>query len=185
MKTASRDNEKVKPSSITNHGAAEQMAAEKMCDKLAWKTKRESSNGIVITPCEPIPLRLMEVRIPWEPSSFVEENERKNVFLELRDDTVRAFLQAQEDELAEEWGCVNSCLAKQGLLRCKLHAKQVRVYDESKLATEAPQQWSGWVVNALVKLIGKWQTSDGSATGLNLQATDVQLLRPYQRLCRF
>ena len=107
------------------------------------------------------------------------------MFLELRDDTVRAFLQAQEDELAEEWGCVNSCLAKQSLLRCKLHAKQVHVNDKDNLATEAPQQWSGWVVNALVKLIGKWQTSDGSATGLKLQASDVQLLRPYQRPCPF
>ena len=62
-----------------------------------WKTQRESSdNAVVITPCEPIPMRLMEVRIPWEPSSFVEESERKKVFLELRDPTVRAFLQAQK-----------------------------------------------------------------------------------------
>ena len=80
------------------------MAAEKMSDTPVWKTKRESDNGIVITPCEPIPLRLMEVYIPWEPSSFVEENERKNVLLELRGETVRTFLQTQEDVLEEERG---------------------------------------------------------------------------------
>ena len=149
-----------------------------------WKTKRETDN-VVITPCEPIPLRLTEVRIPWEPSSFVEENERKNMFLELRGETVRTFLQTEEAALEEEWGAVNSCLAKQGLLRCKINVKQAHVYDKDKLATQAPQQWSGWVVNAIVKIIGKSQTSDGSATGLNLQATDIQLLRPYQRPCPF
>ena len=161
--------------------------AEQTFSPPTWKTQREPpDNAVVITPCEPIPMMLMEVRIPWEPSSFVEESERKNVFLELRDPTVRAFLQAQEDALDEEgWEAVNSCLAKEGLLRCKVNVKHVHVYDKDKLATAAPQQWSGWVVNVLVKLIGKWQSPDGSAAGLNLQATDVQLLRPYQRPCPF
>ena len=72
--------------------------AEQTFSPPKWKTQRESpDNNVVITPCEPIPMMLMEVRAPWEPSSFVEESERKNVFLELRDPTVRAFLQAQED----------------------------------------------------------------------------------------
>ena len=107
------------------------------------------------------------------------------MFFELRDPIVRAFLQAQEEALdTEGWGAVNSCLAKEGLLRCKVNVKHVH-YDKDKLATAAPQQWSGWVVNVLVKLIGKWQSPDGSAAGLNLQATDVQLLRPYQRACPF
>ena len=165
--------------------AAEQkMAEQQTFSPPTWKARRESSdNAVVITPCEPIPMRLMEARIQWEASSFVNESERKNVFLELRDPTVCAFLQAQEDALGEEGGAVNSCLAKEGLLRCKVNVKQVHVYDKDKLAIAAPQQWSGWVVNVLVKLIGKWQSPDGSAAGLNLQATDVQLLRPYQRLC--
>ena len=167
--------------------AEQKMAEQQTFSPPAWKARRESSdNAVVITPCEPIPMRLMEAHIPWEPSSFVDESERKNVFLELRDPTVRAFLQAQEDALDEEgWGAVNSCLAKEGLLRCKVNVKHVHVYDKDKLATAAPQQWSGWVVNVLVKLIGKWQSPDGSAAGLNLQATDVQLLRPYQRPCPF
>ena len=152
-----------------------------------WKTQRESSDdSVVITPCEPIEMRLMDVRIPWEPSSFAEDSDRRNLFFELRDHIVRAFLQAQEEALdTEGWGAVNSCLAKEGLLRCKVNVKQVHVYDKDKCATATPQQFAGWMVNVIVKLIGKWQTPDGSASGLNLLATDIQLLRPYQRACPF
>ena len=75
----------------------------------AWKAQRVSSDqSVTITPCEPIEMRLMEVRIPWEPSSFVEDSDRKNMYFELRDSTVRAYLQHQEDALsAEGWGEVN------------------------------------------------------------------------------
>ena len=76
-----------------------------------WKAQRVSSdNSVTITPCEPIELRLLDVRIPWDPSSFVEDSDRKNIFFELRDPTVRAYLQAQEEaSSAEGWGAVNSC----------------------------------------------------------------------------
>ena len=79
------------------------------------KAQRVSSDqSVTITPCEPVEMRLMEVRIPREPSSFVEDSDRKNVYFELRDSTVRAYLQQQEDVLgAEGWGEVNSCLAKE------------------------------------------------------------------------
>ena len=90
-----------------------------------------------------------------------------------------------EDTLAEEGGVVNSCLAKEGLLRCKISLRQVHVFDSDRCATSAPQKFAGWTCNVLVKLIGKWQTPDGGASGLNLQATDIQLLRPYQRECPF
>ena len=60
-------------------------------------------------------------------------------------------------------------MAKEGLLRCKINVKQVHLFDKDRCTTAAPQL----VVNVLVKLIGKWQTPDGSASGLNLQATDV------------
>ena len=151
-----------------------------------WVAQRESSdNNVTITPCEPIEMRLMDVRIPWEPSSFVEDSDRKNVFFELRDPIVHAFLQAQEEALDAEGGAVNSCLAKEGLLRCKVNVKQVHMYDKDKCATATPQQLAGWMVNVIVKLIGKSQTPDGSASGLNLLATDIQLLRPYQRACPF
>ena len=161
--------------------------AEQVFSPPTWKAPRESSdNSVTITPCDPIEVRLMDVRIPWEPSSFVEDCDRKNVFFELRDPIARAFLQAQEEALdAEGWGAVNSCLAKEGLLRCKINVKQVHVFDKDGCTTAAPHKYAGWVVNVLVKLIGKWQTPDGSASGLNLQATDVQLLRPYQRACPF
>ena len=59
------------------------------------------------------------------------------------------------------------------------------MYDKDKCATATPQQLTGWMVNVIVKLIGKWQTPDGSASGLNLLATDIQFLRPYQRACPF
>ena len=118
--------------------------------------------------------------------SFVSDSDRKNVFFELRDPIVHAFLLAQEDALAAEGlEAVNSCLAKEGLLRCKVNVKQVQVFDKDRCATAAPLKFSGWMCNVLVKLIGKWQTPDGSASGLNLQATDIQLLRPYQRACPF
>ena len=153
----------------------------------AWKAQRVSSDqSVTITPCEPIEMRLMEVRIPWEPSSFVEDSDRKNMYFELRDSTVRAYLQHQEDALsAEGWGEVNSCLAKEGLVRCKVSLKNVHVFDKERHATETPPKFAGLICNALVKLIGKWQTPDGSAAGLNLQATDLQVLRVYERECPF
>ncbi len=62
-----------------------------------WKAPRASSdNSVAITPCDPIEMRLLDVRILWDPSSFVEDSDRKNIFFELRDPIVRAFLQAQE-----------------------------------------------------------------------------------------
>ena len=76
-------------------------------------------------------------------------------------------------------------MAKEGLLRCKINVKQVHVFDKGGCTTAAPHKYAGWVVNVLVKLIGKWQTPDGSASGLNLQATDVQLSRSYRRACPF
>ncbi len=100
-------------------------------------------DDLVITPCEPILLRLSSVRVQWEPSSFAVGTERKNIFFELNDDSVRAFLEAQEDKLKEEWGLVNSCLAKQGLLKCKINSKRVNVFDKDRTAIAAPEAWSG------------------------------------------
>ena len=145
-----------------------------------------ADNSVTITPCEHIGMRIMDVRIPWEPSSFVEDSDRKNIFFELRDPIVRAYLQDQEEALAAEgWGAVNSCLAKEGLLRCKINLKQVHLFDKDKHETNTPPKFAGYVCNVLVKLIGKWQTPDGSAAGLNLQATDIQLLRLFERECPF
>ena len=153
---------------------------------LDWKEERGSSDSsVLITPCKPIEFRLLEVQIPWEPSSYVEESDRKNVFFEAKNAEVVAILQHVEDTLAEEGAMVNSCLAKEGLLRCKVSLKQVHVFDSNRCATSAPQKFAGWTCNALVKLIGRWRTQDGGASGLNLQATDIQLLRPYQRECPF
>ena len=152
-----------------------------------WKAQRVSSDqSVIITPCEPIELRLMEVRIPWEPSSFVEDSDRKNAYFELRDDTVRAYLQQQEGVLnAEGWGEVNSCLAKEGLLRCKVSVKSLRVFDKDKRVVATPPKFAGLVCNVLIKLIGSWHTPEGGATGLNLQATDLQVLRAYEPQCPF
>ena len=128
----------------------------------------------------------MEVRIPWEPSSFVEDNERKNIFFELGDPNTRAYLQFQETALsAEGWGEVNSCLAKEGLVRCKVNVKTVRVFDKDKRLVATPPKLAGVVCNVLINLIGKWHTPDGGATGLNLQATDLQVLRAYEPTCPF
>ena len=103
----------------------------------AWKAQRASSdNQVLVTPCEPIEIRLLDVRIPWEPSSFVEDNDRKNVFFELKNPDVLALLQHLEDTLAEEGGLVNSCMAKEGLVRCKISMKQVHVFDKDRYAAE-------------------------------------------------
>ena len=152
-----------------------------------WKAQRMSAdNSVTITPCEHIELRIIDVRIQWEPSSFVEDSDRKNIFFELRDPSVRAYLQDQEETLvAEGWGAVNSCLAKEGLLRCKINLKQVHVFDKDRHATDTPPLFAGSVCNVLVKLIGKWQTPEGRASGLNLQATDIQMLRLSERVCPF
>ena len=150
-----------------------------------WRAPRASpDNNVIVTPCDFIEMRLMDVRIPWEPSPWAEDSERKNVFFELRDPVVRAFLQAQEDALdAEGLGAVNSCLAKEGLLRCKVNVKQVCLFDKDRCIVAPPDKYAGWTCNVVIKLSGKWQT--GGASGLNLQATDIQLLRPYRRECPF
>ena len=84
-----------------------------------WKTERVSADqSVVITPCTHIDMRMMDVRIPWEPSSFVEDSDRKNIYVELRDPVVRAYLQRQEGSLSTQtWGQISSCLAKEGLVR--------------------------------------------------------------------
>ena len=153
----------------------------------AWKAQRSSADqSVVITPCTPIDMRMMEVRIPWEPSSFVEDNDRKNVYVELRDPVVRAYLQRQEESLStESWGQISSCLAKEGLVRCKISLKNVHTFDKERRVTTTPAQFAGLICNVLVKLIGKWQTPDGSAMGLNLQVTDVQVLRAFELECPF
>ena len=157
-----------------------------MATNPVWNAQRDSSDkSVIVTPCDPIEMRLLDVRIPWEPSSFVEDSDRKNIHFELKNFEVLSFLQHQEDLLAEEGGLVNSCLAKAGLLRCKINVKQVHVFDKDRRTADAPPKYAGWMSNVLVKLIGKWRTPDGNACGLNLQATDVQLLRPYQRECPF
>ena len=76
-------------------------------------------------------------------------------------------------------------MAKEGLIRCKISMKSVHVFDKDRRITATPPRFAGLVCNVLVKLIGKWQTPDGSATGLNLQATDVQVLRVSERECPF
>ena len=63
--------------------------------------------------------------------------------------------------------------------------KNVHTFDKDKRVTRTPALFAGLVCNVLVKLIGKWQTPDGSAMGLNLQATDVQVLRASERECPF
>ena len=51
-----------------------------------WRAPRASAgNNVTVTPCDFIEMRLMDVRIPWEPSSFAEDCDRKNIFFELRD----------------------------------------------------------------------------------------------------
>ena len=61
--------------------------------------------------------------------------------------------------------------------------KSVHVFDKDRRAITTPAQFAGLVCNVLVKLIGKWQTPDGSAMGLNLQVTDLQVLRVSEREC--
>ena len=106
--------------------------------------------------------------------------------MELRDPIIRAYLQRQEESLStESWGQISSCLAKEGFVRCKISLKNVHMFDKDRRVTTTPAQFAGLVCNVLVKLIGKWQTPDGSAMGLNLQATDVQVLRASELQCPF
>ena len=63
--------------------------------------------------------------------------------------------------------------------------KSVHVFDKDRRTTDTPPKFAALVCNVLVKLIGKWHTPDGNAAGLNLQATDVQVLRAYERECPF
>ena len=177
--------EKVAVSRMT-HRDTNNMAEQTFAEP-TWKANHVSADqSVVVTPCMPIAMRLMEVRIPWEPSSFLEDNDRKNMYVELRDPMIRAYLQRQEDVLSKEsWGQLSSCLAKEGMLRCKISIRNVHMFDKDRRACATPTNFANLICNVLVKVIGKWQTPDGSAMGLNLQATDVQMLRVSERECPF
>ena len=86
----------------------------------------QETGSITVTLCQPVELRLMAVRIVWEPSSFYEESTRKNIYFVLQDGTTRKFLEAQEDKLAQE-GPITSCLAKEGLITCKVDMKRLYI----------------------------------------------------------
>ena len=144
-----------------------------------WRAARAANNNVTVTPCDFVEMRLLDVRIPWDPSSWTEDAERKDIFFELNDPAVRAFLQTQEEAISAS----KSCMAKDGLLRCKINVKHVCLFDKDRCLVPLPERFAGWTCNVVVKLCGKWQT--GSASGLNLQATDIQLLRPYRRECPF
>ena len=153
-------------------------ADERPVPEPIWKAPQETGS-ITITPCQPaVELRLMAARIAWEPSSFDEESTRKNIYFALQDGAARKFLEAQEDKLAKE-GPITSCLAKEGLLKCKVGMKRLYTYDDAKRKTDHPERWSNWVVNVVVKLIG------ACSSGLSLHATDIQLVTQYQRPCPF
>ena len=145
----------------------------------SWKAPQEIGN-VVITRCDPIPLRLMDARVMFEPSAYGDNAEgAKNIYFDLPCGVVRTYLEMQEEKL----DFVKSCLAKPGLVKCKLDLKRVRVFDADKQLTSQPSEWSKWTVNALVQFIGTWQNSD--ACGLSLYVSDIQLLSPYQPSCPF
>ncbi len=144
-----------------------------------WRAARAANNNVTVTPCDFVEMRLLDVRIPWDPSPWTEDAERKDIFFELNDPAIRAFLQTQEEAI----GASKSCMAKDGLLRCKINVTHVCLFDKDRCLMPPPERFAGWTCNVVVKLCGKWQT--GSASGLNLQATDIQLLRPYRRECPF
>ena len=144
-----------------------------------WRAARAANNNVTVTPCDFVEMRLLDARIPWDPSSWTEDAERKDIFFELNDPAIRAFLQTQEEAISAS----KSCMAKDGLLRCKINVKHVCLFDKDRCLMPPPERFAGWTCNVVVKLCGKWQT--GSASGLNLQATDIQLLRPYRRECPF
>ena len=97
-----------------------------------WRATKRQMDNLVITPCEPIPMRRSNVRVQWEPSSYTEENERKNIFFELNDESVRGLLEAQEEKLKQECGAASSCLAKQSLIKCRINFKRVNVFDKDR-----------------------------------------------------
>ena len=61
-------------------GEASSAADERPVPEPIWKAPQETGS-ITVTPCQPVELRLMAVRIVWEPSSFDEESTRKNIYL--------------------------------------------------------------------------------------------------------
>ena len=98
-------------------GESSSAADERPVPEPIWKAPQDLGS-ITIVVCQPVELRLMAVRIVWEPSSFEEESTRKNIYFALQDGATRKFLETQEDKLAKE-GPITSCLAKEGLLKCK------------------------------------------------------------------
>ena len=105
-----------------------------------WTAPRDSADrSVIVTPCDPIEMRLLEVRIPWEPSSIVEDSDRKNVYFELKDTAIIEFLRHQENMLAEEGGLLNSCVAKHGLLMQNRRQAGVRLRQRQTHRRSAPQ----------------------------------------------
>ena len=143
-----------------------------------WK-ESQALGDTVLARCEPIPLRLTGVRIMFEPSSWDESTAAKNIYFEIPDGDVRAFLEDEESKLDR----VKSCLAKPGLIKCKMTLNKVRVFDLSKQVAAAPAEWSKWVANVMINFTGTWKRPDCS--GLSLYATDIQLIKQHQPTCPF
>ena len=139
-----------------------------------WAESSRKAGNVTFTACSidgrPINIRLHNARIPFEPSCYQADGTETRLNI--------CFADASEDtrtplaEIEQSIDAASSCI-KGELVRCKIDMNKVRCYDANKKRIETPTM-KGWLVNAQLRLNGKWATRQG--TGLSLEATDIQFV---------
>ena len=119
---------------------------------------------------KPTQLRLESAQIVYEPGVYGGDGTENRVNISCK---VSDFLQQSVLDMEKEIDAKCSCL-KEDVLKCKLTLDQVKFYDIAKNRMDKPQKLRGFVVNALARVKGKWETRTSS--GLSIEITDIQLL---------
>jgi hypothetical protein len=155
-----------------------------------WSDRSYKAGDVTLTACSPegrprtenFTLKLENVSIPFEPSCFQGNGSETRLTMCFSgvDEKLRQQLAAIEKDI----GATTSCLKNEDMLRCKIQMDKVDCCDADCMRTELPKALRGCTVNAYLWLRGKWTTAQGSACGLSLEVTQLQILEAREHLRR-
>lgn len=140
--------------------------------QLQLSEQSHKHGSVSFTPCsqegKPLLLKLQDVVVPFEPGVFGGDGTevRKSIcFANAPLETLQ-----QLTALEKSIGATSSNV-KEDMLRCKVNADRVRIWDALGKPTAAPETWRAWKVCAQIQVRGKWETRQGS--GLSLEVRDI------------
>ena len=128
--------------------------------------------SVTFTACnqegKPLLLKLQDVVILFEPGVFGGDGTeaRKSICFT----NVSTSALQQLTALEESVGATTSNV-KEDMLRCKVNADRVRMWNAFGEPAAAPETWRAWQVCVQIQVRGKWETRQGS--GLSLEVRDI------------